>query len=393
MAALATGTSKLSNVLLSDDTQAFMQALQKLGVKITLDPARLLCVIEGCEGVFPVKKASLWCHDAGTAARFLLVAAAASKGEYQFDGSEQLQKRPLTALIDALKQLGATIIPTNALHFPLTVANKDLLKGGKVTIDASKTGQFVSALLMMAPFTKTSLIIQAEGMVSESYIAMTCDLMAEFGVLVRCMHQGRFSVPIPQSYRAIDLTIEPDFSTASYFFAASAITGGQVTIQPVNYRESKQGDVQFLEVLVKMGCTVLNNTEGLTVQGPLELKGVNVDMRDFSDTFMTLAVLAPFAKTPTTITNIGHTRYKESNRITVMRQELEKCRVKVEEGKDWLKIYPSRPEGAVIDAHGDHRIAMAFAVLGLRVSNMEINGAECVSKTCPEFFALWEQLA
>jgi 3-phosphoshikimate 1-carboxyvinyltransferase len=217
-------------------------------------------------------------------------------------------------------------------------------------------------------------------------------MMADFGVLVRRIHSGRFTVPIPQRYHARDYRIEPDFSTASYFFAAAAVTGGRVTIQSVNRKASRQGDVEFLTVLEKMGCHVDESAAGLTVQGPADLQGVSVDMRHYSDTFMTLAALAPFAKTPTSITNIGHARKKESDRIAVMRTELQKLHVKVEEGQDWLRIYPSDPQPATIDSHNDHRIAMAFAIIGLRVAGIHILDAECVSKTCPDFFQMWETL-
>ena len=170
------------------------------------------------------------------------------------------------------------------------------------------------------------------------------------------------------------------------------MTAGQVTIQTVNTKTSRQADVGFLDVLKKMGCIVTENSKELTVHGPKELQGLNVDMRDFSDTFVTLAVIAPFAKTPTTITNIRHARHKESDRMTVVRENLEKLKIKVEEGPDWLKIYPGTPEAATIDSHNDRRIAIAFSVMGLRVVGIKIKGAECVSKTCPDFFKLWESL-
>jgi 3-phosphoshikimate 1-carboxyvinyltransferase len=211
-------------------------------------------------------------------------------------------------------------------------------------------------------------------------------------VLVRRMHQARFSVPAPQRYTPCDYVVEPDLSTASYFFAAAAVTGGQVTIQAVDRKISKQGDVRFLKVLEKMGCEVIEHPDGLTVKGAAVLQGVSVDMQHFSDTFMTLAALAAFAVTPTTITNIGHTRLQESNRITVMRKNLENLNIKVEEGEDWIKIYPSTPRAGIVDSHRDHRIAMACSIIGLRVAGIEIDGAECVTKTCPDFFVLWESL-
>jgi 3-phosphoshikimate 1-carboxyvinyltransferase len=392
LAALAEGVSEITDMLVSDDTAAFIEALRQLGIVIQVDEATQSCIVGGCAGSFPKKEANIWCAEAGTVARFLLAACAASGGKYNFDGSARLRQRPIDVLLNALCVQGAEVVPKNAAQMPFAIETKESLAGGEIQIDGSESGQFVSALLMAAPLAQTPVDILAESLVSRLFVDMTCAMMAEFGVLVRRLHQERFSIPVPQRYVARDYVVEPDLSTASYFFAAAAVTAGQVTIQSMVTKTSKQGDVKFLTTLEKMGCRVVENATGLTVKGPTELRGVNMDMRDYSDTFMTLAAIAPFAKTPTTITNIGHTRLQESNRITVMRQELEKLNVKAEEGPDWLRIYPSEPKGGVVDAHNDHRIAMSFAIIGLRVAGVEIEGAECVSKTCPDFFKLWEGL-
>ena len=392
LAALADGVSEISDMLICDDTLTLINALHDLGIMMQLDKTTHSCIIGGAGGQFPRSQATIWCSDAGTVARFMLAACAASPGSYRIDASEQLRKRPLAALLRALTTQGVKISPETAAQMPFTVIGTDGLAGGEIEVDASETGQLISALLMVAPFAKKPLLIKTEEQVSIPYIEMTCEMMADFGALVRRMHSGRFIVPTPQRYHGRDYTIEPDFSTASYFFAAAAVTGGMVTIQPVNRVTSRQGDAEFLTVLEKMGCTIIDNQDGLSVQGPAELHGVSVDMRHYSDTFMTLAAIAPFAKTPTSITNIGHVRKKESDRIAVMRAELEKCQVKVEEGKDWLKIYPSEPQTATVDSHGDHRIAMAFALVGLRVPGISINNAECVNKTCPDFFEMWNKL-
>lgn len=392
LAAMSNGICEISDVLISDDTRVFADALSELGIMVQLDESTRTCIVGGVTGRLPKPEASIWCGDAATAARFLLAICAASPGNYFFDGSPQLRNRPLSPLIKVLVGQGAVISPKNANRMPLTIKGVDRFSGDVIEIEGTQTGQFISALLMAAPFSKTQMVIQTSDLVSRPYVDMTMDMMADFGVLVRRMNYSRFSIPVPQYYQARDYVIEPDLSTASYFFAAAAVTGGEVTIQPINRNKSHQGDVQFVKILEKMGCQIIENGLGLTVKGPTELKGVSVDMRDFSDTFMTLAAIAPFAKTPTSITNIGHTRLQESDRIKVMRTELEKCGVKVEEGPDWLKIFPSTPHGAVIDSHQDHRIAMSFAILGLKVENIVIQGAECVTKTCPNFYDLWEQL-
>ncbi|MEO8402225.1 MAG: 3-phosphoshikimate 1-carboxyvinyltransferase [Gammaproteobacteria bacterium] len=392
LAALADGVSEITQILISEDTLAFIEALRQLGVMIQLDKTAQYCVVGGCGGRFPKRAAALWCADAGTVARFLLAACASSPGSYSFDGSEQLRSRPIELLLRVLCMQGASVLPKNATRMPFMLQGTDGLKGDEIEIDGSETGQFVSALLMALPYAKTPATVLAHDLVGRAFVDMTCAMMAEFGVVVRRLHQGLFSVPTPQRYVARDYVVEPDLTTASYFFAAAAVTKGRVTIQPVNSKKTHQGDIKFLAILEKMGCEVIENLTGLTVKGPLELKGVSVDMRDCSDTFMTVAAIASFAKTPTTITNIGHTRLQESNRISVMRQELEKLKIKVEEGPDWIKVYPSEPVGGKIDSNQDHRIAMAFSIIGLCVPGVEIEGAECVSKTCPNFFALWDEL-
>lgn len=394
LASLAEGVSELFDILLSADTLAFIDALKMLGVSIQVNEEARTCIIAGGGmGRFPKKEASIWCADAGTVARFLLTACAASPGTYHFNGSPHLCDRPISSLMQTLRSQGAKFIPEDAEKMPFTILGADRLRGGEIEIEGVETSQFLSSFLMLAPYAKLPVVLKTQEMVSSPYVDMTCAMMADFGVLVRRMHQSRFSVPGPQRYESRDYIIEPDLSTASYFFAAAAVTGGEVIIQPIKRDESKQGDVEFLIVLEKMGCTVTETPVGLKVEGPKELKGVNADMRDFSDTFMTLAAIAPFATTPTTITNIGHTRLQESDRIAVMRKNLEALQVRVEEGHDWIKIYPSDPVAGVVDSYNDHRIAMAFSIIGLRVPGMEIDKAECVAKTCPEFFELWREMS
>jgi 3-phosphoshikimate 1-carboxyvinyltransferase len=392
LAALADGVSELSGILLSDDTLALIQALQQLGIVVQVHASTKTCVIAGCQGRFPKTQATIDCKSAGTVARFLLAAAAASPGVYLFDGSAQLRARPLAQLLQILKKQGAKFEPDQVQQLPFTLYGAQGLYGGEIEISSSETSQYLSAMLMIAPFAKNSVILTTHDVVSQPFIDMTCAMMGDFGVLVRRMHNARYSVPAPQRYHARSYEIEPDISTASYFFAAAAVTAGSVTIKSIHRDTTKQGDIAFLTVLQKMGCVIHETETGLTVQGPEVLRGIDVDMLDFSDTFMTLAAIAPFATTPTMITNIAHTRSQESDRISVMRKGLETLNIQVEEGRDWIKIFPSKPVGGIVDAHHDHRIAMAFAIVGLRVEGVEIEGAECVTKTCPQFFTLWESL-
>lgn len=392
LAALASGVSEIFDILISDDTKALIKALIELGVIIQLDEAERSCIVGGVSGHFPKQEAKIWCAEAGTVERFLLAACASSPGKFFFDGSLQLRTRPIEPLLRNLCNQGANVIPRDADKMPFVLQGIEGLHGGVVDIDGSDTSQYISALLMVAPFAKSTVTINVYDTVSSPFVEMTCAMMAEFGVLVRRFHQSKFSIPVPQRYIGRDYHVEPDLTTASYFFAAAAVTGGQVTIQPINIKYSMQGDARFLTILEKMGCKMIENQNGLTLEGRTELQGINVDMSDCSDTFMTLAAIAPFAKTPTTITNIAHTRLQESNRISVMRGELAKLKIKVEEGPDWIKIYPSTPSAGIINSHHDHRIAMAFSIIGLRVPGIEIEGAECVTKTCPDFFELWKSL-
>lgn len=392
LAALAQGTSRLSNIQISDDTRTLITALKQLGIEITVDEKKATCHIKGCDGIFPNNKATIWCQDAGTIARFLLAACAIMPGEYYIDATPRLRARPIFPLLNALTEQGATILPIEAKSLPLTLKGKRFLAGGPIATDASLSSQIASALLMIAPFTEKPVTLTLEKLVSEPYIAMTLSVMTAFGVSAKQIEALRFQIPNTQRYLATEYLIEPDYSTASYFFAAAAITGGRVTIQPTERANVIQGDIAFLNALEQMGCLIEETATGLIVQGPEELAGIKIDMSDFSDTFMTLAAIAPFAKEPTHIYNIAHARLKESDRIAVMESELSKLGVKVESGADWMTIYPSKPHGGLIDPHNDHRIAMACAVVGLKTPGVMIDNAECVGKTCPAFFELWYKM-
>jgi 3-phosphoshikimate 1-carboxyvinyltransferase len=389
LAALATGNTTLSNVLISDDTHVFAAALRQLGVDARFDEQTRIAEIVGTGGNFPGRGSAIWCGDAGTAARFLLAACAAVGGEFQFDGSPQLRGRPMSPLLQCLEGQGVEVTPA---QLPLKITSAGNLPGGALTIAGDQSSQFASGLLMAAPFFKNALTLTITNVVSKPYVAMTCAMMREFGADINYLDESQITVAVSPKYYGRDYIIEPDMSTASYFFAAAAVTGGQVTIPMIDPRQSLQGDSKFLEVLTQMGCVVTQAGTDLCVQGPSVLHGVEIDMGDFSDTFMTLAALACFADSPTTITNIAHTRLQESDRITAMRTNLQALGINVEEGRDSLKIFPSSPRAGIINSYDDHRIAMAGAILGLRTDNIVIDNARCVAKTCPEFFAMWDGL-
>ena len=267
------------------------------------------------------------------------------------------------------------------------------LAGGLLTLGGAQvSSQYLSALLMAAPMAKTPLEIQTAVPVSRPYVDMTCGLMSQFGVKVAQQDYETFRIPSPTTYHGGDHVVEPDASTASYFFAAAALTAGTVTVENLSRAHSVQGDVEFLDILEEMGCNVTSNEKSTTLTGQPTLKGVDVDMSQISDTVMTLACIAPYADSPTTIKNIGHIRVKESDRISTLADGLSRMDVDFNETPDSLTIHPSTPTGAVIDSYEDHRIAMSFSIMGLVTPNVAIQDADCVVKTCPQFFDLLEML-
>ncbi|MCW5590357.1 MAG: 3-phosphoshikimate 1-carboxyvinyltransferase [Legionellales bacterium] len=391
LAALAGGESILHGVLNSDDTLAFANALRVLGVNLHWDEAKEQCKIRGCDGKFPQKRARVWCQDAGTAARFLLSALSSASGQFEIDGSARLRERPLRDLIAVLTQQGTQFFPAESEQLPLRIIGCDGLLGGEITISGKLSSQFISGLLMIAPFAKKNVIMKVKELISRPYVAMTCAMMRQFGVNVE--EQGsQFLIATPQQYHAKEYVIEPDLSTASYFFAAAALTQSVITIPHISRSKCLQGDIQFVNVLEKMGCQVSETDFGLRLEGVKNLRGIEIDMGDFSDTFMTLAVIAPFAQSAVTITNIAHTRLQECDRITAVENNLKLLGVRVESGHDFIRIYPSSIQANTVLSYRDHRIAMAFALIGLKIPGIAIEEAECVAKTCPNYFAMLERL-
>ncbi len=398
LAALADGPSTLRGVLDADDTAAFAGGVRALGVPV--EPAGPgAWRVEGRGGPVPERRADVYCADAGTAARFLLAACAAGEGEYRFDASPQLRRRPLAQLLEVLRAQGARTDPQDAECLPFTLLAGGL-RGGSVRLPGDTSSQFVSALLMAAPLAREPLEIVVDGLVSRPYVDMTLRMMAEFGNEAERDGHRAFRV-VPGTYRAREYDVEPDASTASYFFAAAAVTGGRVCVAGLRRRDALQGDVRFLDVLEAMGCEIGEGADGVAVggsatrscaSGPAVLQGLTVDMSDISDTFMTLAAIAPFAAAPVTATGIANVRVKESDRIAAMEGNLRRLGVRTESGPDHLRVFPGPPHGGHVDPHGDHRIAMAFTVLGLRTPGVLIDDPGCVRKTCPEFFDLWAQL-
>ena len=391
LAALASGTSTLRNALFSDDTHYFGSALQALGIVVRQDPDRATISVDGRGGMLPELEADLFVGLAGTAARFLTALLALGNGCYTVDGAPRMRERPMDELLSALAAQGARIsAATQPVRMPFTIRGGGLA-GGALQVSGVRSSQPISALLMVAPLARAATTLEIKGkLVSEPFVAMTVQLMRRFGVAV-AENGHRFSIPAEQCYRAQDLVIEPDATSASYFFAAAAVTGGRVWVPGLG-RDSLQGDLAFLDVLERMGCRVELDATGVGVRGPSALAGIDVDLSAISDTAPTLAAIAPFASGPVTIRGIGHTRLQETDRVHAMATELRRIGVPVEEGADSLRIEPAAPRGATIETYDDHRIAMAFAVTGLRTPGISIVDPGCTAKTFPDYFTRFARL-
>ena len=393
VAAMAHGTSTLTGALFSDDTHYMCNALQKLGVKVDADEKLATFDVHGNGGEIPVSGAELYIGNSGTTSRSLTAYVSLGHGKFIIDGDEPMRHgRPIADLLDALRQIGVSArTQFENGHLPVII-EADGLVGGKTRLDVSKSSQFLTALLLIAPYAKNGMEIEVIGKREMPYIDITRSIMAAFGVQVISEDYKFFRIEGGQQYQPRVYNIEPDASNASYFFAAAALTGGRVTVQHLNL-DSTQGDLQFIHILERMGCQTNVSNAGITVTGPhRQLKGIDVDMRTISDTALTLAAIAPFADSKVTIRNIEHTRWQETDRIHAMVTELRKLGVPVVEHQDGLEISPAPITPAAIDTYEDHRVAMAFSLVGLKANGIRINDPECVNKTFPDYFEVLEQL-
>ncbi len=411
IAALANGKTRLTNALFSDDSLYFARALRTLGFDIQLHEANREMTVMGLGGKIPVNKAELFIGNAGTAARFLSAFLTLSNGEYILDGDSRMRERPIGDLVDALSQLGCKIesVPLAADGRPWTVDRQPStvngqicppvkiiangLPGGKTKIAGNISSQFLSALLMVAPYANSPVEIEViTELNSKPYIDMTVAIMKDFGIEIERDGYNYFAIHPSFFFPLSSYLIESDASAASYFFAAPAICGGTICIENISC-ESKQGDTAFLDVLQQMGCVVTESNNLITVQRSTSIFGIDVDMRDIPDTAQTLAVIAPFASSPTTIRGIASARMKETDRVSATCTELKRLGVQVEEHEDGMTIYPcSTFKPANIQTYNDHRMAMAFSLIGLRVDDVTIENPSCVSKTFPGYFEVLESL-
>jgi 3-phosphoshikimate 1-carboxyvinyltransferase len=386
LAALADGVSTLSGVLFSDDSHWFLDGLQRLGVAVDIDQELRQVRVHGVGGAPPAAEAALWVELAGTAARFLLAYTCLGQGQYTIDGNARMRQRPMGDLLVTLNALGADCRSNGEYGgLPITVAGRGL-RGGATGLAGDKTSQFLSALLMIAPYAREDVdLTMTSRLAATPYIDITTHMMAEFGAQIQSEHYDRFHIAAGQRYRAQEYQIEPDASNASYFFAAAALTGGRVRVAALN-QQSIQGDIRFLDVLEQIGCSISSGADWVEVHGPQQLRGIDIDMSKLPDMAITLAALAPFADSPTHIRNVALIRHHETDRIAATVAELRKLGVEVEEHDDGMTISPGWRQPAEINSYHDHRMAMGFAVAGLKIPGLRIAGAECVGKTFPDFF-------
>ena len=406
MAALSDGETELSGVLFSDDSRYFISALQSLGFETKVDEKGKKVTVKGENGRIPKKEAEIYVGSAGTAARFLTAMLGMSDGIYTIQASEQMKKRPMKDLFLLLKQAGAGIEyleQEGYLPIKITGRKADSLNGNKepakmdqkliVQLDISKSTQFLSAMLLISPMIEEGLCIEITSEKTDgSYIKITRGMMEEWGVT--SLFDGRnYEVPAGASYHMKHYIVEPDMSAACYFYGAAAITGGLALVRNV-HMDNSQGDRKFLEVLEKIGCSVTESEEGIVVEGPADgkIKGIDIDMNDFSDQTMTLAAMAPFASEKVHISHIGHIRLQESDRIHAIVTELTRVGIHCEETEDSITVYPGKPHAALIETYEDHRMAMAFSLIGLKTEGIVIHNPMCCRKTFENYFELLTEL-
>ncbi|MBQ6107406.1 MAG: 3-phosphoshikimate 1-carboxyvinyltransferase [Thermoguttaceae bacterium] len=404
IAAAAEGESLLTGALDSEDTQMMMGALRKMGVQLEHDPATAEIRVHGNGGAFQKTKTDgksdlknepveLFCGNSGTTIRFLTAMCANAHGLFRLDGVERMRQRPLGDLLDGLRQLGVRVEAELGNDCPPVLLHADGIPGGRAVIPGNISSQFLSGLLMAVPYAREETTIAISGgLVSRPYITMTMEVMRAFGVTADEPEECVFRISAGQKYRGIRYVIEPDASAASYFFAAAAVAGGEMTVWNLT-KNALQGDVGFCDCLAKMGCEVEYLADAIRVRRApgAPLHGIETDMHFISDTAQTLSVVALFADSPTTIRNVANMRVKETDRIHAVVTELRKFGAEVEEFEDGMTIQPLKqsPPAVEVETYNDHRMAMSFAIAGLRLSGVTILDPGCTVKTYPGF---WDDL-
>ena len=389
-ASLASGKSQIYNLLASEDINYTMSALGKMGAQIQKKEKGLI-EVTGFNGKPQTFFDSIYLGNSGTSMRLLAGVAALGSSQYTLTGDKRMQQRPMGGLLNALKMAGIYAVSKHGNNAPPIIIKGGLQKEGKISIDCSQSSQYLSSLLMMGAFFKQGLAISLPtSPVSTPYIDLTMDIMKKFGVHAQRVSDLEYHVSGCQKYSPSKITIEPDISNASYFWAAGAVTQKMVKVANIT-QDSLQGDLRFLNILEQMGCFIEFDADGAGVKGD-DLKAVEVDMSDIPDVVPTLAVIAAFAKGKTIIKNIAHLREKECDRIDAVVSQLNKMGIKSEQGEAWLSVKGGKPKGAFIETFNDHRIAMAFSIAGLKVQGIKIENPGCVKKSFPTFWEIFEKI-
>lgn len=398
--ALAEGTTVLRGVLFSDDSKVFMQALRDIGFLVEVNEEEHKVVIEGHGGSIPAVSGAhegrrVYVGSAGTAARFLTALLALSGQHFWVESSEQMKKRPMEPLLRALEELGAKFeFLEQPYAFPFRICGREDRNPESVGLNIDASSQFLSALLLSGVMCREGVTVHLTGTRSaRAYVGITMKMMEEFGCQVCRLDENTYRVMRGQTYRGREYQIEPDVSAACYFYGLAAVTGSEVKVIHV-HSATTQGDIKFIDVLEQMGCHVKEERDGVVVTGVKcgQLRGVHVDMSDFSDQTMTLAAVAPFADSETVIDGVGHIRGQESDRIHGIVTELARMGIRCEERPDGITVHPGEVRPAVVNTYEDHRMAMAFSLVGCRVKGIVIDNPGCCRKTFENYFELLTSL-
>ena len=399
IAALAKGESRLSGALFSNDAKNMIACLNSLGIKIDANEENELITVQGCGGRLPVKNAGINVGSAGTAARFITALLAFSGGVYHLDASEQMKKRPMKPLLDALTSLGVIIsYDEKEGHFPFTLDSREV-KGGRISLDTGISSQFLSAVIMTGFLLKNGLRVDITGgRESLPYVDMTVKVMESFGVKVDTVHENGLASYILKEgngYAAREYNIEPDVSTACYFYAMAEILGCKAQVERVHL-DSIQGDIEFVKLLTKIGAVLSEEKDGIMLQGAEngDYDGLEANLNSFSDQSLTLAAVSTFAKSPIKITGVAHIRLQESDRLLAIKTELERLGIKTEMGEGEITIFPESMDSSEveIETYEDHRVAMAFALIGLRREGVVIKNPNCSAKTFKDYFKVLDKI-
>jgi 3-phosphoshikimate 1-carboxyvinyltransferase len=389
LSSLADGESVLINALRCEDTESTAEALKKFGVPVSWESDHIRVLGRG--GKFKTSEDRIDVGNSGASMRFLTALAVLKKGMTLLDGSERMRKRPIGELLNGLEELGVKAYSKKGDGCPPVIVESQGLKGGTARIKGEESSQFLSSLLMVAPYARRDVNIEVMGsLASKPYVDITRDVMSAFGVEINNREYRSFFIKAGQRYLPQKYRIEGDTSNASYFFSAAAVCRGRVRVENIN-PATIQGDIGFLEILERMGCHVTRGRDWIEVLGG-ELNGIEMDMNEMPDLVPTLAVTAAFAQGKTGIQNIKHLRFKESDRLHALTAELSKMGIRIKEGEDRLEIEGGTPHGAEIETYDDHRMAMSFAVAGLAVPGVKIKGERCVDKSFPGFWDVLQRL-